>query len=270
MKDKIQFVIIALLGIVAFILFFGFFLSNIDPDNKLEAYTLAISFVGIFATFGGAYLGAKISGENASQIAKKERIISSVMNNLEFNKDILNDFNFIIANDLKEIIEMNNLQDIDSLIVFYNKLTRLKNNLESIIKSGKQKGVFSLIMFDYENLKVYLDSLLKIVQNEYDQTFSLVGKSIGLKEVDTVVEFSDQNYICFEEQDNGRFVIANISGSEKNVSVDMEKLNSMYKKSDINTEIIFKNIHKVRNTWEKFTFKDVRDINSFINYYYKI
>ncbi|RIO01714.1 hypothetical protein BUZ99_09845, partial [Mammaliicoccus sciuri] len=119
-------------------------------------------------------------------------------------------------------------------------------------------------------LKVYLDSLLKIVQNEYDQTFSLVGKSIGLKEVDTVVEFSDQNYICFEEQDNGRFVIANISGSEKNVSVDMEKLNSMYKKSDINTEIIFKNIHKVRNTWEKFTFKDVRDINSFINYYYKI
>ncbi|WP_142923672.1 hypothetical protein, partial [Mammaliicoccus sciuri] len=67
------------------------------------------------------------------------------MNNLEFNKDILNDFNFIIANDLKEIIEMNNLQDIDSLIVFYNKLTRLKNNLESIIKSGKQKGVFSLI-----------------------------------------------------------------------------------------------------------------------------
>lgn len=270
MKDKVQFVIIALLGIVAFIIFFGFVLSNIDPNNKLEAYTLAISFVGIFATFGGAYLGAKISGENASQIAKKERIISSVMNNLEFNKGILNDFDFIIANDLKEIIEMNNLKDIDSLIVFYIKLTRLNNNLESIIKSGKQKGVFSLIMFDYENLKMYLDSLLKIVKNEYDKAFSLVGKSIGLKEVDTLVEFSDQNYIRFEEQGNGRFVITKISGREKNESVDMEKLNSMYKRSDINTEIIFKNIHKVRNTWEEFTFKDVRDINSFINYYYKI
>lgn len=192
------------------------------------------------------------------------------MNNLEFNKGILNDFDFIIANDLKEIIEMNNLKDIDSLIVFYIKLTRVKNNLESIIKSGKQKGVFSLIMFDYENLKMYLDSLLKIVKNEYDKAFSLVGKSIGLKEVDELVEFSDQNYIRFEEQGNGRFVITKISGREKNESVDMEKLNLMYKRSDINTEIIFKNIHKVRNTWEEFTFKDVRDINSFINYYYKI
>ncbi|MEB8263399.1 hypothetical protein [Mammaliicoccus sciuri] len=68
MKDKVQFVIIALLGIVAFILFFGFVLSNIDPNNKLEAYTLAISFVGIFATFGGAYLGAKIAGDNAIKL----------------------------------------------------------------------------------------------------------------------------------------------------------------------------------------------------------
>ncbi|MBF2777849.1 hypothetical protein QI089_09435 [Staphylococcus saprophyticus] len=238
--------------------------------NVKEILQIIISIVGLFATFGGAYLGAKVSGENASQIAKKERIISSVMNNLEFNKDILNDFNLNITKDLKEIIEMNNLKDIDSLIVFYVKLTRLKGNLESIIKSGTQKGVFSLILFDYENLKEYIDSLFKIVQYEYTKTFGLVGKSIGLKEGGTLAEFSDQNYIRFEEQDNRRFVVAIISGIEKNKSVDMEKLNSMYKKSDINTEIIFENVHKVRNTWGGFTFKDVQDINSFINNYYKI
>lgn len=73
MKDKVQFVLIVLLGIVAFILFFGFVLSSIDPNNKLEAYTLAISFVGIFATFGGAYLGARISGKYAIKVANKER-----------------------------------------------------------------------------------------------------------------------------------------------------------------------------------------------------
>lgn len=86
MKDKIQFVIIALLGIVAFILFFGFFLSNIDPDNKLEAYTLAISFVGIFATFGGAYLGAKIAGNQSNKLFEKQIKIQS---NKDRNKLII-------------------------------------------------------------------------------------------------------------------------------------------------------------------------------------
>lgn len=77
MKDKVQFVIIALLGIVAFIIFFGFVLSNIDPNNKLEAYTLAISFVGIFATFGGAYLGAKIAGNQSNKLFEKQIKIQS-------------------------------------------------------------------------------------------------------------------------------------------------------------------------------------------------
>ncbi|WP_436950540.1 hypothetical protein [Staphylococcus xylosus] len=235
-----------------------------------NSFEIALLFMGLFATFGGAYWGAKLSGENASQIAKKERIISSLMNNLEFNKDILNDFNLSITTELKEIIEMDILKDIDSLIVFYLKLTRVQGNFESIIKRGKQKGVFSLILFDYENLKEDIDSLLKIAEYEYAKTFSLVRKSIGFQEGDTLAGYSDQNYIRFEEKGNGRFVEATISGVKKNESVDMEKLNSMYKKSDINTGSIFENIHKVRNTWDGFTFKDGRDINSFINKYYKI
>lgn len=77
MKVKFNLVLLAILGIFAFILFFGFVLSNIDPDNKLEAYTIAISFIGIFATFGGAYLGAKISGDKTRElyeVQKEDRI----------------------------------------------------------------------------------------------------------------------------------------------------------------------------------------------------
>ncbi|QPW14177.1 hypothetical protein I7830_10970 [Mammaliicoccus sciuri] len=77
MKDKVQFVLIVFLGVVVFILFFGFVLSNIDPRNKLEAYTLAISFVGIFATFGGAYLGAKIAGNQSNKLFEKQMKIQS-------------------------------------------------------------------------------------------------------------------------------------------------------------------------------------------------
>lgn len=73
MKDKFNLVLLAILGIFAFILFFGFVLSNIDPDNKLEAYTIAISFIGIFATFGGAYLGAKISGDKTRELYETQK-----------------------------------------------------------------------------------------------------------------------------------------------------------------------------------------------------
>ena len=73
MKDKLNLILLAVIGVFAFVLFFGFILSNIDWDNKLEAFTLAISFVGIFATFGGAYLGAKIAGDKALEISNEDK-----------------------------------------------------------------------------------------------------------------------------------------------------------------------------------------------------
>lgn len=63
---------IAGLMVFAFIFSTGYILSNIEPENKLEGYAIAISFIGIFATFGGAYLGAKIAGENANKLLEKE------------------------------------------------------------------------------------------------------------------------------------------------------------------------------------------------------
>lgn len=71
MKDKVNLTIIITMVVIAFVLLFSFVFSNIDPKNKLEVYTLAISFVGIFATFGGA--GAKISGKNAVEIMEIDR-----------------------------------------------------------------------------------------------------------------------------------------------------------------------------------------------------
>ncbi|NQD97587.1 hypothetical protein [Staphylococcus xylosus] len=60
------------LTIFAFIFTVGYILSNIDPKNKLEGYTIAISFIGIFATFGGAYLGARIAGEYTLNAVEKQ------------------------------------------------------------------------------------------------------------------------------------------------------------------------------------------------------
>ncbi|MEB6320274.1 hypothetical protein MXM74_04950 [Staphylococcus xylosus] len=61
------------LMIFAFIFTVGYILSNIDSKNKLEGYTIAISFIGIFATFGGAYLGARIAGEYTLNAVEKQK-----------------------------------------------------------------------------------------------------------------------------------------------------------------------------------------------------
>ena len=75
LDGKTVITIIGVIGLMifAFIFTIGYILSNIDPENKLEGYTIAISFIGIFATFGGAYLGAKIAGDNARNIYEKQK-----------------------------------------------------------------------------------------------------------------------------------------------------------------------------------------------------
>ncbi|HDE4337210.1 TPA: hypothetical protein PDW96_000779 [Staphylococcus aureus] len=61
-----------ILAIISFVLVVGYIISSIDPNHSITGYSIAISFVGVFATFGGAYLGAKISGENALKIANRD------------------------------------------------------------------------------------------------------------------------------------------------------------------------------------------------------
>lgn len=64
--------------LVLCILIIGYILSNIGHENKLEGYSVAINFFGIFATFGGAYVGAKIAGimlENFTKNKRRNRMI---------------------------------------------------------------------------------------------------------------------------------------------------------------------------------------------------
>ncbi|MFK5675420.1 hypothetical protein JTZ62_05275 [Mammaliicoccus sciuri] len=141
MKDRVQFVIIALLGIVAFIIFFGFVLSNIDPNNKLEAYTLAISFVGVFATFGGAYLGARLAGEYTLETVKKQNEYSQNRKNIKIkNKatialiDVMNESNYL-SKHLQNIYEQNNVNILisnDKIIdIFAKPFVALANENET-------------------------------------------------------------------------------------------------------------------------------------------
>ncbi|MDE9439011.1 hypothetical protein EWS82_06300 [Staphylococcus xylosus] len=55
------------IGITVLLYILGFF-----DEKDLEIIKVCISFTAIFATFGGAYWGAKISGDNALNLKEKE------------------------------------------------------------------------------------------------------------------------------------------------------------------------------------------------------
>ncbi|RIN27186.1 hypothetical protein BU068_13450, partial [Staphylococcus succinus] len=114
-------------------------LGNLDPENKLEGYTIAVSFIGIFATFGGAYLGAKIAGDNArklyeyqknqednEKISKVELLanikIIEVLNHSKILENVV-EILYVAKNDKREFneIKANGVINFDEVIDGYAK-----------------------------------------------------------------------------------------------------------------------------------------------------
>ncbi|WP_086429291.1 hypothetical protein [Staphylococcus cornubiensis] len=135
----------------------GFLFSNIDPANKLEGYLVAISFIGIFATFGGAYLGAKISGEYAIKVQSKER--EMIEREKKFVRNI-----YII-----KYIRFNSIM-FNKVVGIYISLENLVDNKEEINELYKSKGGKITFPDDNETMEIielydFICQLKEIVNN---------------------------------------------------------------------------------------------------------
>lgn len=151
--------------LVLCIFIIGYILSNIGHENKLEGYSVAINFFSIFATFGGAYVGAKIAGDNARKLYEKQKkeqddntykkidlIVNvklikvydhaakfqkSIEENYEYDKnnDTLIDINDAITGYVEPIIELLEDREVhngsnkmkEKLLEMYNECNRLIN-----------------------------------------------------------------------------------------------------------------------------------------------
>ena len=83
-KKWFVFILITILLIVFY--YIVAILKGIEYKDKI---TICISFTGLFATFGGAYLGAKVSGDNSRKLYEYQKN--------EKNKQVINKLE-IIAN----------------------------------------------------------------------------------------------------------------------------------------------------------------------------
>lgn len=267
-KTLITILFIFILFIFAFILSVGYVLSNIDPKNKLQGYTIAISFVGIFATFGGAYLGAKISGENASKLAKRESMINDLNRTMESNNKVLESFNtkglkrnldfYLNKNDLKNTFDVNNF-----IINFFD----FKEMFRHFKMNNDFESTFPLLSYDFKELEtriddlgkefwkynVGIDSYLNNLIKEYGyNNHNTLGRGSGL----AFFKIDDENAIL-ETENLGNQVDINLKNSEVNKAINNDELRN-----------INKELENFKEYWSGFKFKTKDDIRDFIAEYY--
>lgn len=135
-----------------------FALSIIQPGSTIEAIAIPIAFLNIFATGYGAYLGAKISGDNATKLMKEQLVISEFNQNSKADITFLREFNDLIKyyNFEKFANEKLDVKYIYNFVDLYNKLIELDfMTCSSIIKFE-----FLNLISEFEKVYYVSDSLI--------------------------------------------------------------------------------------------------------------
>ncbi len=177
---------------IIFIVVCGSISNKYGFGNPLEIVLLSLS---LFATFGGAYFGAKISGDNSRKIVQKQLILNTIEGKMEENITIVNKFYnlrnkiydlsgmFIIRLDIFEIFEILKYKHTynhpliyltPSIIKIIQELERFE---EECLKERLIGGNISIpIIKDIEKVKHQLHDL-KEVFKDYERTFMSQVKS---------------------------------------------------------------------------------------------
>ncbi|AGZ24765.1 hypothetical protein STP1_0454 [Staphylococcus pasteuri SP1] len=101
LKHILIIIFIIILAIISFVFVVGYIISYVDPKHSITGYSIAISFVGVFATFGGAYLGAKVSGDNSRKLYEYQKN--------EKNKQIINKLEIAASIKMIKVLNHSNI-----------------------------------------------------------------------------------------------------------------------------------------------------------------
>lgn len=188
-KTILFLILIFFLGIFAFILLVGYLLNEASKSKGLQGFQVAISFLGIFATFGGAFLGAYLSGIFALTTTEKTQKIK-------------------LENDLKklQVSIYINIVAIDNILdtITYDKKLKLK----------KEK-MLNYLVENTEIVEKYLENKEKIIdcwrRSINPETFK-VKNSIVKFEMDTNEKI--EQTIKFLDNISSNFYLLNIQSGE--------------------------------------------------------
>lgn len=156
LKNKYIIILFIVIGIFISSLITIYALNKIQPGKTIEAIAIPLSFLNIFATGYGAYLGAKISGENATQLMKDQLIITELIQNSKNDYLFLKDFENII--DQKFSFNLNEKNKLD-ILFNYNKAFNLLNEIGHEDVSAIIKYPFDEFISLFKNVSTQLDNI---------------------------------------------------------------------------------------------------------------
>lgn len=175
----------------------GKFLFNRFTNDGRESFVAAITFFSVFATFGGAYLGAKVSGENTQKLELRRQRIQhlpkswDLLRNIELIfeevdkaiSEIEPDYSMetlnrkIILNKKMEYKELTE-QQVEKLIYYFKE--NGKHKLNEISTNLKEENAFYIMSFNeaifltihgyYLSMKVIIDQYNSLESFKYSKT----------------------------------------------------------------------------------------------------
>ncbi len=250
-------------------------------EDVIEVTSLFIGFISVFATGYGAYIGAKISGDNAANLMKDQLILSEFEKNSNNDIEFLQKFNNIVHNfNLNNSIQEKDIYlHIDNYILAKDEFDKLKT-----------KGVSRLIRYDYEIFKDnYDDEIAKIegfirMLNKKIEDFTDEKLNINLKDYAIIVD--GVNYkkvkealVRNDELIQYMYTIYVIDNENNNVNTFISEFCrystlELYNYIKDNTEKENKKIIQISinilDNLNKLQFKSPKDINEYVLEYYKI
>ncbi|MFW3611028.1 hypothetical protein ACN9U3_01480 [Staphylococcus caprae] len=199
MKAKEWIVIILM---VLIILGFCIYVTTQQQIEYKDKMTICISFTALFATFGGAYLGAKISGENARKIQKEQLEIQNLEKNIENNFEYLKEFEILsrdmsIYNFKGLLYFIKNMFGIRYRTHFYrdlrslSKQTMIYDTFNSNIEKKRLFGtnISSLVIKD-TNKYLTIVKLLESLYTDYrNYVLKLIKRNYPKIEIDNITDY---------------------------------------------------------------------------------
>lgn len=196
--------IFIILSILFYLLVFnsGKFIFNKFSNDGRESFIAAITFFSVFATFGGAYLGAKISGKEALKLSnrnlffeKSERLLNLLSELEELRKYIRNEISdaILLTIELKNnpytekslpdfLSTYNDMQSIYGKLQINNKYIDLPNSLLKTIEPPTQLMILNYYdtnnLVDVKKIDGKLVKELNEIYYDYTETLDILNERI--------------------------------------------------------------------------------------------
>ena len=274
-NKKIECLLYILLGVFSGIIGSSIMIFIVyNYENKKEFIKITISIVGLFTTFGGAYLGAKISGNNAIKLAKKERLIDDMMINNQSNKNFLRKIrstylinrldNSLINKIIKNSYDLNN---------YRRAVVTLNQECKYIISITDLDSLSNIVAFEYDNIFKSIDQLSTFIGMHYANLVENVTnqiKDLGYDNFEILSYESQMEFRILKKFNKYIYIrIRDLDDYSKQewIRLKLKEFNGLLNKKTIDEINEF--INDVKKEWLNVSFKESNQLREYIVEYFK-